>query len=37
MAGKATCLEDDIWGLGGGYEKLPALFNTMKAANSGMH
>ena len=37
MEGKATGLEDDIWGLGGGYEQLPAMFNAMKAANPGMH
>ena len=37
MEGKATGLEDDIWGLGGGYEQLPAMFNAMKAANPDMH
>jgi len=29
-------LEDEIWGLEETYEKLPVLFNAMKAANPGM-
>jgi hypothetical protein len=37
MESKVTGVEDDIWGLGGGVQKLPALFNAMKAVNPGMH
>jgi hypothetical protein len=37
MAGKATGLKDDIWRLGGGYEKLHALFNLMKVAKPDMY
>jgi hypothetical protein len=37
MEGKATSMEDDIRDWEEGYEKLPALFNAMKAKNPGMH
>jgi hypothetical protein len=37
MEGKAASMEDDIQGLEEGYEKLPTLFNAMKATNLGMH